>query len=202
MAIASLSRMFEFVEKEVRSKRTLEQSMQRVIEKCEKGRPHKDWNELREISFSSELFGKKVKMWFRNRKLKAEIKGLWFSIFCPSNGRYPIADLRLTGAGSFKADKNDNSWACDRTWQPESRLYSLALESIYKIAYRKNGLGNDAEYPLCLAYASLALRDVFQHYEPSVFLRNSKSIGVATGFDDGDFIVIGKLTESGFSVMR
>ena len=200
MATASLSRIFDFIEKEVRSDRTLDQSMQRVFDRCEKRKSHKDWAKLYEVDLNFELLNKKVKGWFRNRKLKAVIKGLWFSIFFPANGRYPIADLRLTGASSFWPDQDDNSWACDRSWQPETRAYSNTLESYCKIARQKNGLGNDAEYPLCLAYSALVLRDIFRFNKPETFLRSSSSIGVGVGFDDGDFIILGTLTKSGFEL--
>jgi hypothetical protein len=71
------------------------------------------------------------------------------------------------------------------------------LAKLYKIAYREHGLGNDAEYPLCLAYGGLALRDLLRDADPSVFLGKSPSLGIAVGFDSGDFVLVGKLSKAG-----
>jgi hypothetical protein len=71
------------------------------------------------------------------------------------------------------------------------------LAKLHKIAYRKDGLANDAEYPLCLAYGGLAIRDLLRSVEPSVFLGKSPSLGVAVGFDSGDFVLLGKLSKTG-----
>jgi hypothetical protein len=200
----SLRKIHSFIVNEVRSARTIQESLERVIEKCETAEPHGDWNDLRNVEIEdSKKFGKRVKNWFSNKNLKAEISGLWFGIFNPANGRWPIADFRVVGCSDFVADTNDNSWASNtRTWSPDSRAFSPVLERYFKIAYRDNGLGNKAEYPLCLAYTTLALRDVFMTSKPSVFLRNSNSVGVAVGFDGGDFIVLGTLTKNGMSLLE
>jgi hypothetical protein len=74
---------------------------------------------------------------------------------------------------------------------------TLVLVKLYKVAYRKDGLGNDAEYPLCLAYGSLAVRDLLRDADPSVLLGSSRSLGIAVGFDSGDFVLVGKLSKDG-----
>ena len=192
-----------FIEKELRSCHPVAESLECVIAECENAEPHSDWNDLRNVEIEdSKIFGKRVKSWFRNKKLKTQINGLWFGIYNPANGRWPIADFRITGCSDFAPNKNDNSWAAEtRTWSPEDRAYSPVLENYYKIAYRDGGLGNNAEYPLCLAYTAFAIRDLFMTSKPSIFLRNSRSVGVAVGFDSGDFIVIGTLTEDGFTLL-
>jgi hypothetical protein len=71
------------------------------------------------------------------------------------------------------------------------------MASIYRISYRKVGLQNNAEYPLCLAYGGLAIRDSLRACKLSVFLGSSPSLGVAVGFDSGDFVLVGKLSKAG-----
>lgn len=197
----NLARMHSFIDKEIRAGRPLAESMERVIRKCEKSLPHDDWAELLNIPLDdSKRLTKIARNWFRNRKLKAVINGLWFGIYNPANGRWPIADFHVCGAASFIDSRDNNSWASDITWAPDDRAYSPVLEAIYKIAYRDNGLSNNAEYPLCLAYTALAVRDLLTELNPSLFLRNSDSVGVAVGFDSGDFIILGTLTESGLQM--
>ena len=199
-----LQKIHRFIELEIRSGRRLTDSLERVIAKCEKDEPHDDWGEIRKVKIEDpKIFAKRVKQWFRNKKLKAEINGLWFGIFNPANGRWPIADFHVVGCSGFEADKNDNSWASEtQTWVPDDRAYSPVLESYYRIAYRDNGLGNKAEYPLCLAYTAFSIRDLLTTSKPSIFLRNSKSVGIAVGFDSGDFCLLGTLTEDGLTLPR
>jgi hypothetical protein len=91
-------------------------------------------------------------------------------------------------------------WAIRPAWWPTARYArSVVLADIYRIAYRKGGLGNDAEYPLCLGYGAFAVRDLLGKVEPSLFLGESDSVGVAVGFDSGDFVLLGKLGPSGLS---
>ena len=200
----SMLTIFRFIEAEVRSSRSLEDSLERVISECEREVPHNHWDSLRRVDIEdSKVFARRLKQWFRNKALKAEINGLWFGIFNPSNGRWPIADFRVVGCSAFDADKNDNSWAANtQTWRPENRAFSPVLANYYRLAYRENGLGNDAEYPLCLAYTTLAIRDAIKASKPSVFLRNADSVGISIGFDSGDFIVLGVLAPDGLEIAR
>lgn len=138
---------------------------------------------------------------------ESPLKGLWFGLFnpCP-DGRTPVADMYVSGSERFDPDPHDNSWAVGPDWCPEARYANSAvLAGIYRIAYRqgagaaerKGGLGNVAEYPLCLGYGAFAVREVLRQVEPSLVLGRSDSLGVAVGFDSGDFVQLGELTCSG-----
>jgi hypothetical protein len=177
----NLATMHGFVIKEVTSKRTLRESMDRVIARCAKGRPHKDWEKP-----------------FREEPSKKKLAGLWFGLFNPVYYGKPVADIYVCGSTRFDPSPDDNSWAVGPDWWPEGRYaHSSVLVKLYKIAYRKDGLGNDAEYPLCLAYGSLAVRDLLRDADPSVLLGSSRSLGIAVGFDSGDFVLVGKLSKVG-----
>ncbi len=58
------------------------------------------------------------------------------------------------------------------------------------------GLGNDAKYPLCLAFGALAVRSILRHEG------SNHPIGVVVGFEDGDCLRIGELTRAGFAANR
>jgi HEAT repeat protein len=55
-------------------------------------------------------------------------------------------------------------------------------------------LGNEAEYPLVLGYSAFAVRELLGQVEPPLLLGRAESLGVAVGFDSGDFVLLGELT--------
>ncbi|MDX2200499.1 MAG: hypothetical protein SF069_16210 [Phycisphaerae bacterium] len=182
--------------------------MTALIDDCEKRRPHPDWAVLRALPYA-ELSA--LRNWiekpFRDEPPKAPPRGLWFGLIQRrSDDDTTIADLHVAGSERFNADVHDNGWAVRPEWCPKSRsAESAVLAAIYRIAYRQNEhsasqpdcLGNDAEYSLCLGYAAFAVRALLAQVEPSLLLGRSQSLGVAVGFNDGDFVLLGRLTPSG-----
>jgi hypothetical protein len=73
------------------------------------------------------------------------------------------------------------------------------MSAIYGIAYKKGGLENDAEYPLCLAYTAFAVRDLLNVLDASVVLKAVGPVGVAVGFDSGDFLLLGRYARDGLA---
>lgn len=191
--------MHGFVAKEIASKRSLRESMDRIIGKGAKGHPHDDWEKLAALRYDNlDDLREWIEKPFREELSKKKLVGLWFGLFNPVYSRKPVADIYVCGSTRFNPSPHDNSWAVGPEWWPEGRYaHSLVLAKLYKIAYRKDGLANDAEYPLCLAYGGLAVRDLLRDADPSVFLGKSSSLGVAVGFDSGDFVLVGKLSQAG-----
>jgi hypothetical protein len=195
----NLTTMHGFVAKEIASKRSLSQSMDRIIAKCAKGHPHDDWQRLAALSYDDlDDLREWIENPFREDASKKKLAGLWFGLFNPVYSGKPVADIYVCGSTRFDPSPEDNSWAVGPDWWPESRYArSRVLATVYKIAYRHDGLANDAEYPLCLAYGGLAVRDLLRDADPSLFLGRSSSLGIAVGFDSGDFVLVGKLSKSG-----
>ncbi|MBI1322841.1 hypothetical protein GC170_06615 [bacterium] len=122
------------------------------------------------------------------------------------DGRTPVADIYVCGSERFDPDPRDNHWAVGPACWPDNRYAdSAVLAEVYRIAYRtgargpeqKACLGNDAEYPLVLGYGAFVVRELLGQVESSLVLCRSDSIGVAVGFDSGDFVLLGKLTTDG-----
>lgn len=195
----NLATMHGIVVKEIASKRTMRESMDRIIAKCAKGHPHDDWEKLAALPYDDlDDLREWAEKPFREEPPKNKLAGLWFGLFNPVYSGKPVADIYVCGSTRFDVSPGDNSWAVGPDWWPESRYaHSAVLAKLYKIAYRKDGLANDAEYPLCLAYGGLAVRDLLRDADPSVFLGRSPSLGIAVGFDSGDFVLVGKLTKAG-----
>ena len=139
------------------------------------------------------------------------LSGLWFGLYNPILSGETVADLYVAGSERFYPVVGDNGWAVGPEWWPEGRYArSPVLADVYRVAYPSSAaagsesgdqrwLQNDAEYPLCLGYAAFAAQALLGQIEPATILRASRSLGVAVGFDSGDFILIGQLTAEGLS---
>lgn len=195
----------DWIREELAERRSIADSMARLIDRCEDARTHADWSRLRSLPYQEEAA---IVHWteqlFRDEPPSKALRGLWCGLFNPVVGDAgPVADLHL--CGSLRFDPSTTDWAAVPDWAPERRCESTVLAAIYRLAYsaadsdvRIEGmLGSDAEYPLCLAYGALAMRDVLAALPPSLLLGDSRSLGVAVGFDSGDFLVLGELNERG-----
>jgi hypothetical protein len=203
-----LAKMHDWIVAEFARCRPVADSMAALIKQCEKAQPHPDWAKLQALPFAdlSPLIDW-LQVPFREEPPTVLLRGLWFGLFnpCP-DGRTPVADIYVSGSERFERNHHDNSWAVGPDWWPEARYASSSLlAEIYRIAYRqgkrvaeqKGCLGNDAEYPLCLGYGAFAVREVLAKIERSLILGESDSLGIAVGFDSGDFILLGELTHDG-----
>lgn len=200
--------MHGWIVAELDRRRPVAESMGALIDQCEAVQPHSDWAKLRSLPYAdiSDLL-EWVQTPFREEPPSAQLKGLWFGLFnpCP-DGRTPVADIYVCGSERFELDPENNEWAVGPDWWPESRYAnSTVLADIYGIAYRqgtrgdeqKACLGNDAEYPLCLGYGAFSVRELLSQVEPSLVLGQAESLGVAVGFDSGDFVLLGQLVMDG-----
>jgi hypothetical protein len=144
---------------------------------------------------------------FRDEPPDWPLRGLWFGLYNPCyDGCTPAADLYVCGSERFYADPDDNDWVVGPRWWPEDRYArSAVLADVYRIAYRQGAgrderdgcLGNDAEYPRCLGYGALAVRALLGAVEPSQILERADEVGVAVGFDSGDFVLLGRMVRDG-----
>jgi hypothetical protein len=205
-----LAQMHGWIVDELSRRRPVAEAMAALIDQCETARPHPDWAKLRALPYSnlSPLLDW-VQEPFREEPPAVPLKGLWFGLFNPClDGRTPVADIYVCGSERFHPDPHENSWAVGPDWWPEARYASSAvLADIYRIAYRqgarvaeqKGCLGNDAEYPLCLGYGAFVVRELLARVELSLILGRSVSLGIAVGFDSGDFVLLGELTHDGLT---
>ncbi|MEM9353320.1 MAG: hypothetical protein AAGA92_09930 [Planctomycetota bacterium] len=203
-----LAQMHGLIADLVSHKLSVAESMLALIDECEHGRPHPDWSKLRELPYGdlSPLIDW-VQEPFREEPPPVPLRGLWFGLFNPClEDNTPVADMYVCGSERFEPDPHDNSWACGPDWWPDSRYAnSTVLAELYSIAYRRSPqatdkegcLGNDAEYPLCLGFGAFTVRELLEQIEPSLILGRSDRLGVAIGFDSGDFLLLGELTKGG-----
>jgi hypothetical protein len=198
MAI-DLATMYGWIVRELAEDRGIRESMERLIAQCASQNPHPQWQRLEALPFEdTSAFRDWIERPFRFDPPPEPLAGLWFGLFNPVYEGTVVADLYVCGSNRFEPNLEDNDWAVGPDWWPEHRYAnSSVLASVYKIAYERGGLGNDAEYPLCLAYAGLVVRDLLKSEVARVILESAGRVGVAVGFDSGDFVLLGRVVETG-----
>jgi hypothetical protein len=205
----SLGQMRDWIVEELSRCRPVSDSMASLIDSCETASPHPDWAKLRAVPYGdlSSLL-EWLLLPFRVEPPTMPLKGLWFGLFEACYGRVTGTDIYFCGSERFDPDPKDKEWAVGPDWWPENRYArSDVLAKIYHIAHRrdlkpwerKGCLGNDAEYPLCLGYGAFAVRELLGQVDPSLLLGQSDSLGVAVGFDSGDFVLLGRFVLDGLA---
>ena len=202
MADLDLANAFDLVQRVVHSNCSVEAGMRTLITECEHRAADPDWERFLAIDYPSDV--ERVGRWLA-RAFKSppspELTGLWFGLFNPvENDGDASCDLRV------HADvyDPDDEWAIYGRWQPDDEgARSSALRDIYRIAYRSDRpdhLGNDAEYPLCLGYAGLAIRTILSGPGANDLFSGADARVAVVGWDDGDSILIGTLSRTGFAI--
>jgi hypothetical protein len=170
-----------------------------VIKECEAQRPHGDWEAFRRIDYGQEL--EAVDGWLAAALSGAEggqaYRGLWFGLCNPVHDDVPTADIYLAASPAYADGEID--WAAESTFYPDAgELRSRVLDQIYQLAYaKKDGLGNDAEYPLVLAWGAIIARRALEGQALGAAFPSLA--GAAVGFDDGDFLFLGRFEDSKFT---
>lgn len=73
----------------------------------------------------------------------------------------------------------------EKSYLPEGRYAeSMVLPKIYGLL-AENSMHKDWEYILCLGYASLAMKSIYQNSD-----FNRHGFQVEVGFDEGDYIIL------------
>jgi hypothetical protein len=195
---------FDHIKKIIAKDQSISEGMNDIIDYCNTNFKHDNWNNFRTIKFDvvtdMEAWIEKV---LKKDPVPSKINGLWFGLFNPCNENdEETADMYISGNTEFDIDDDEGEWAVGPKYFPETRYaQSKTLKSIYEIAYddyANDGLGNTAEYPLCLCYGCLIAKHLIQKYGQSMLKNDDQTIGIAVGFDSGDFLVIGELSKAGF----
>lgn len=197
--------MYDWIVEELRRDRPVSQSMASLIDQCEAIRPHADWTKLRMLDYANVApVVDWIRATFRNDPPGYEMRGLWVGLCNPvmPDGT-AVADMHLDGSSSFDPTPHNGRWAQECDWFPNDDFArSAVLAQIYRIAYGDESpnddvLRNDVEYPVCLGYGAFAVRDALRLIDPAELLGESTSLGIAVGFDSGDFVLLGRLVATG-----
>lgn len=152
------------------------------------------WDAFRALAYEEELEKRSsffVDVISRNPP-GAPLAGLYGEIAYPSRGGKTVADVDVTGSDTYEPD--DEEWFGSITYTPRDSLAgSEVLAKIYEMAYLPGGLGNAADYTLCLAWGAYLSRACARRF---VLETGSDRIGLRVGFSGGDWIELGWVVRS------
>ena len=183
--------------------------MRSIIDLCEREYPHSSWSALRSIDYTADAAA--LRTWFDHtlstEPPSAPLRGLYFAVCQPIlNSGEVTDDIQIVGTAEYEPDDIDMEWIFSRHYFPKAYASSAALHELYGVAYgthafgveSKGVLGNDAEWPVGLAYAVLATRAVLEGRTVGDLPTDAKRVGVAAGWGEGDMLLIGDVTATGF----
>jgi hypothetical protein len=196
---------YQWVVDELAINQPIDRAMNSLIDHCAIARPHKSWPRLRDLPYAdTSALSEWLEKVFESEPPPHDIRALWFGLFNPVYDGEVAADMYVSGSKRFEPDDLSFDWACDPEWWPETGYaHSEVLRAIYRIAYKEAGLGNDAEYPLCLGYAALVVRQILDPTDQLLLTnRPDGHFGVAVGFDSGDAVLLGRCSGDAIQSLR
>lgn len=197
------SAIFAKIQELAASDKSTSACMGEVITMCSRDVPHADWSQLLALDYDADVAS--LSSWiggvFQRRPAPFPIQGLWFGICNPTASGKVWADMYVGSVSKYAPDDDELGWLWEGEchYPDDAYAHAASLRSIYEIGYSDDGgLANDAEWPLCLAFGAFAARSLLRDQSTRLVGSTAPRIGVAIGFDSGDMLKIGELTEKGF----
>jgi hypothetical protein len=183
-------------------------ALREIVDLCAAALPHPDWAALRALDYEAELPA--LRAWFE-RVLEEEpppapLRGLFFTLCHPMPDAETVTtDLELVGTGAYDPADPQLRWLHRRSYFPERYAGSAALDQLYAVAHGthefgrevEDTLGQDAEWPVGLAFAVVVARAILEGRTPAELPTDAETLGIAAGWE-GDLLLIGELTAAGF----
>lgn len=166
---------------------------------------------LRTLQYDSEIEALKD-LWFlpllsEEPPVEKKVAGLWFGIFQPirevegSQDTIIANDFYFSGSDEFEVDPTGD-WACSAidTYWPENRYAgSGVLKAIYNSVVGNGQIIAEDQY-LCVGYVAYAAKTFLSAASSEFLCRPGERVGVAVGWDSGDPLYLGYVTERGFEL--
>lgn len=163
--------------------------MRSVVELCRFHAPVDGWDEFLTLPYEQELRRRSSFLLdvVAREAAPVPLVAFYVEIIYPGRGGDVVADVVVAGADRY--EPHDERWLESVTYRPRDGMArSEVLASIYRTAYAPGGLGNAADYPLTLAWATYFARACCRRY---VAETGRGPVGLSVGFTDGDWIDVG-----------
>jgi hypothetical protein len=163
--------------------------MNRVIDRAESDSGVGGWVSFRDLPYEEEV---ELRSSFftdviRREAPERQLVGFYVAVTYSSRHGSTVADLNLMGSDSH--EPGDEEWTARLSYAPrDSYARSEVLARVYELAYLPGGLGNAADYTLCLAWAAYFSRSCARRYLTDV---GADFVGLRVGFSGGDAIDLG-----------
>jgi hypothetical protein len=200
-----VSTIFAKIEELSASDRSVSACMIEIINICSRNVPHSDWSRLSALDYDGDVatLASWISGVFERKPAPFSIQGLWFGLCNLGNAEKEWADMYVGAVSQYEPDDEELNWLrAERRHYPEDAYAnSVSLRSICEIGYgRTDGLGNSAEWPLCLAFGAFSVRTLLRVQTTRLVASTAPRVGVAVGFDGGDMLKLGELTDNGFEM--
>lgn len=199
----NFSAIFAKIKELVASDRSVSACMGEIINICSRDVAHTDWSRLSAVDYDGDAAT--LTSWiagvFERQPAPFPIQGLWIGLCNPSEDGKVWVDMYVGSVAQYEPNDAELGWLwkAERHYPEDAYAHSASLRSIYEIGYgRDGGLGNDAEWPLCLAFGAFAVRSLLRGQSTRLVASAAQRIGVVVCFDSGDMLKIGELTDRGF----
>lgn len=172
----------------------------RVVDICEASFPHDDWRLMRAMDWDASAA--RVAAWLPETLATDPpahpIRGLYVAAVNYVERGVRRSDLELMGTSAYDRDDREQDWLFTGSYYPSAYARPRALFDMYALAYgRSDGLGNDAEWPLALSFACVAVAHAVRG--GLVIPGDTARLGLAAGFHGGDILTLGEVSRDGFT---
>lgn len=189
--------------------------VRRIMDHCARHQPHRDWARLRALDYAAEI--PRLDAWLdgliANDPPMKTARGFFFNVCNPGLPDGSIrTDIELIGTPRYDPNDVRLDWLYTANYYPRPYAQSPALHEMHGIAYgghrwwllgpKAGVLGNDAEYPIGLAFGALAARELMGRRTPTRMGTRARAVGVAAGWGEGDVLFVGELTARGLASPR
>jgi hypothetical protein len=173
--------------------------MWHLLDYCERRHDNELWETLRHLDFEGDAA--RLCAWFekllRREPPREDVNAYWFGVYHPvvEDSERSCA-LYVSGSTEYDPWDEHADWALWRgtSYLPEGRYVA---SDVLHIMYRRLQLYPEmlpaAEHALCLGYASLVVRQMMEVVSIDLLLGARENRAFVVGFDDGDFVDIGRL---------
>ncbi|BDI33182.1 hypothetical protein CCAX7_52330 [Capsulimonas corticalis] len=198
----NIAAAYEFMMQEVSRAPSTTTGMETLLDYCSRVYPTALWSTLRNLGYAEDeaLLRQWLVSTFTQDPVPVPVKAFWFGLFNPEADDKPSCALYVSGSTQAYTP-GGLDWACfrDDTYLPGHYVAeSKVLHTIHCAIQQAPEAMPMAEYVLCLGYACLALLSIIRNIDTSIFPGTWTERAVVAGFDDGDCVLLGTLTEQGY----
>lgn len=188
------SEAFDVIAENLESRVSITVGMNDVITRCCGNVP-----ELSELDYGLDCrsIGEWLKTVLNNEPPPTKANLFWF-------GLRNSNEVSISGYSAYTNRDFARTWITD-----ENRIYnplldtreSAILDAIHAFASQNEDYASFIEYTLCLAYGALAVNSALQSIPSELILSGAKERFVNVGWDSGDWLELGKVTNAGLCYM-
>ena len=197
--------IWEKISELLRAELPATEAFARLIAYCRASAPEAGWERFSSLPVEEDLA--RLERWLlallSEEPPSSEINGLWFGLFdMVRPDDKATTELYLAGSERFTLVEEWHDWASSPSYWPHGRYAnSLITDAISRLSAKEPRLPVElSDYALNLGYVSFFAAQVARNHRVAL-LRGAESRGVATGYDDGDQILIGVLTKVCFETI-